>query len=73
MWFSFLAAVAPVGEQLAQSRVAELFLATLKALFLQRSFIEHEAARTGKAAHLARLLAVLHQFVLEGLKTLHGQ
>jgi hypothetical protein len=40
--------------------------------FLQRQgLIEHEPARPGKAAHIALLVAVGHEFVFEGLKPLH--
>jgi len=67
-----LRAVAPPGEQLAQTRIAELLPATLAALFLQRQrLVEHEPARAGKAAHLPLLLAVWPQFVFAGLKSLH--
>src|SRR4030066_217411 len=47
-------AVAPFGEPLAQSGIAELFLAVLVALFLQRQrLVEHESACPGEAAHPA--------------------
>src|SRR5690606_1726689 len=66
-------AVAPLGEHLAQSCVAELFLALLVALFLQRQrLVVDEPARTGEAAHLPLLLAVWSQFVFEGLEALHA-
>jgi len=35
-------------------------------------FVEHEAARPGKAAHAALLLAVRQDLELVGLKPLHG-
>src|SRR5690625_6854226 len=66
-------AIAPLGESLAQTRIAELLLALLVALFLQRQrLVVDEPARASEAAHLPRLLAVWHQFVLVGLKSLHG-
>jgi len=40
--------------------------------FVAQRLIEHEPARTRKATHLPRLLAIWHQFVLIGLKALHG-
>src|SRR5690606_10439660 len=66
--------IAPLGEQLAQAGVTELLLALLVALLLlrQRS-VEDEAARPGEAADVALLLAGRHQFVFEGLQTLHGR
>jgi hypothetical protein len=71
---SRLCAISPLGEQLAQTRIAELLLATLVALLLQRQgLVEHEPARASEATHLPRLLAVGHQFILEGLKSLHRQ
>jgi len=40
--------------------------------FLQRQgLVEHEPARPGKAAHIALLVAVGHEFVFEGLEPLH--
>jgi putative transposase len=66
-------AVAPFGEQLAQARITELLLTLLVAFFLQRQrLVEHEPARSGEAAHLALLFAGWHQFVLEGLESLHN-
>src|SRR5690606_7339339 len=65
--------VTPFGEQLAQPGVAELLFALLVALLLQRQcLVEHEPARASEAAHLPLLLPVWHQFVLVGLKSLHG-
>jgi len=65
--------VAPLGEQLAQAGVAELLFTLLVAFLLQREcLVEHEPARPGEAAHIALLVAVRHQFVFEGLETLHG-
>jgi len=65
--------VAPFGEQLAQAGVTELLLALLVAFLLQRQRpVEDEAARPGKAAHLALLFAGRHRFIFEGLQTLHG-
>jgi hypothetical protein len=65
-------AIAPVGEQLAQTGVAELLLARFKALLLHgQSLVEHEPARSSEAAHVAMLLAVGHQFIFEGLESLH--
>ncbi len=66
-------AVAPLGEQLAQARIAQFLLSMFVAFLLQRQrLVEHEAARSGEAAHLALLFAGRHQFVLEGLEALHG-
>src|SRR5690606_2418741 len=62
-------AIAPLCESLAQTRIAELLLALLVALFLQRQrLVVDEPARASEAAHLPLLLAVWHQFVLVGLK-----
>ena len=66
-------AVTPFGEQPAQTCVAELLLALLVALFLQRQrLVEHEPARASEAAHLPLLMAAWHQCELEGLKSFHG-
>jgi len=47
-------------------------LASLVALLLQRQrLVIDKSARTGKAAHIALLLAVWHQFVFVCLQTLH--
>ena len=60
-------AVAPLGEQLAQPGIAQFFLPAIVALLLQsQRLVEHEAA------HEPLLLAVGHQFVFEGLTSLHG-
>jgi hypothetical protein len=41
-------------------------------LLLQRqSLVEHESAGSGKAEHVALLIAACHEFVLECLKPLH--
>ena len=66
-------AVAPCREFLAQSSVAELLLPLLIAFLLQRQrLVEDEAAGASKAAHLALLFAVRHQFVFVCLKSFHG-
>jgi hypothetical protein len=70
---SGIGAVAPLGEQLAQPGIAQLLLATLVAFLLQRQrLVVDEPARAGEAAHLPLLLTVGYQFVLVGLKSLHG-
>lgn len=63
----------PLGEQLAQTRIAQRLLAALVTLFLQRQrLVVDEPARTREAAHLPFLLAVGPKFVLEGLTSFHG-
>ena len=65
--------VAPLGEPLAQSGVAQVFLALLVAFLLQcQRLVEHKPARTGEAAHLPLLLAVRAQRKFVGLQSLHG-
>jgi len=65
-------AVAPLGEALAQRRIPELFRPLLVQRLLHRQRpVEDKAARSGEAAHVARLIAVGHQLELEGLETLH--
>jgi len=65
--------IAPCGEFLAQSGIAQLLLALLIAFLLQgERLVEHEPARAGKAAHLTLLVAIGHEFIFEGLETLHA-
>ncbi|OIQ78992.1 hypothetical protein GALL_392960 [mine drainage metagenome] len=67
-----LCAIAPSCEFLAQPGVAQLLLATIKALLLQRQrLVEDEPARACEAAHLALLFAGRHELELEGLEALH--
>src|SRR5690606_369601 len=66
--------VAPCGEFLAQTGIAELSLALFVTRLLQRQrLVEHEPARASETAHLALLLAVGPKFVFEGLEALHGR
>src|SRR3990170_2217783 len=66
-------AIAPLGEQFAQSSVAELLLVRFKTFFLHgQRLVEHKPARSGKAAHVAMLLAIGNQFIFERLESLHS-
>ncbi|MOA43122.1 hypothetical protein D3C78_1652440 [compost metagenome] len=65
--------VAP-GRQLFRHRhIADELAAGFAVGLLQRQrLVEHEPAGACEAAHLALLLAGRHQFVFEGLESLHG-
>ncbi len=65
-------AVAPLSKQLAQLCVAELLLALLVALFLQRQrLVIDKPTGARETAHLAMLFSCDDQFEFEGLKSLH--
>lgn len=65
--------VAPVGQLLGHRHVADKRATGIAVSLLQRqSLVEHEPAGAGEAAHLALLFAGRHQFVFEGLESLHG-
>ncbi len=66
-------AISPLSEPLAHREIAGKLAARLKGGFLQRQrLIENESASACKAAHIPRLLAIWHEFKLEGLQALHG-
>jgi len=67
-----LGLAAPLGQQLAQSRIGELRLASLKTRLLHsQPFVVDKAARAGEAAHLSPLRTIGTQFKLEGLPAFH--
>jgi len=56
----------------AQIGIRQLLFAFSIVCLLQRQcLIEYKAARTRETAHIALLFAVWHQFIFEGLKSLH--
>jgi hypothetical protein len=64
--------VAPLGEQLAQPRIAQLPLAALVACLLHRQrLVVDESAGTGEAANVAFLRTVGLQLEFESLPALH--
>jgi hypothetical protein len=65
-------AVAPLGEQLAQSNIAELLLACIKARFLQgQPLVVDKATRPGITAHPLPLRTIGTKLELEGLQAFH--
>jgi hypothetical protein len=71
---SRLCIAAPGCQLLGHRDIADELAACRVVLLLQRQrLVKHEPARTREAAHLALLLAIGHEFVLEGLETLHGR
>src|SRR5690606_4843091 len=68
------AAIAPSGQMLGHGHVTDVFLTRLVIGLLQgQRLVEDEPAGPGKAAHVALLLAIGHEFVFEGLEALHGR
>jgi hypothetical protein len=65
---------APLGQQPAQSGVADLLLARIKARLLQsQSLVVDKAARPGEAAHLVPLCSIGTKLKLEGLQAFHDR
>jgi hypothetical protein len=62
----------PGRKMVRHLEVADELVSCCVILLLQlQSLVEHESAGSGKADHVALLIAGWHQFVLEGLKPLH--
>ncbi len=62
----------PSGQVFGHCDVANELTACFIVGFLQRQgFVVYEAAAACISAHVALLLAVRHQFILEGLEALH--
>lgn len=67
-------AVAPGRQPFGHRHVADELAAGFAVGLLQRQrLVEHEPAGASEAAHQALLFAARHQFVLEGLESLHAQ
>jgi hypothetical protein len=63
----------PLGKEVRHCHVADEFSACVVVGLLQRqSLVIDKPTRTRKAAHVALLLAIWHEFVLEGLQAFHG-
>jgi hypothetical protein len=65
--------IAPPGQLLRHGDVADELAACLVIFFLQRQcLVVDEPARASETAHIALLLTIWHQFVLESLEAVHA-
>ena len=63
----------PLGKKVCHRHIPHKLAARFVVGLLQgQRLVVDEPARTRKAAHVARLFAVWHEFVFEGLEPLHG-